>query len=82
MPRSEKDVVAEMGDILRASGQKLVTWTWPEFYELNKAKRFAAERHVYLREQGLAQGLIIGIGNYAISATHDSNHSPSDQGRR
>ena len=76
MPKSEKEVAAELGDILRSTGEKMVTMTWPQFYKLNDLKRFHDGRHDNLREACKAQGLIIGIGFNAIVVTQDANHSP------
>ncbi|MNL80832.1 hypothetical protein D3C87_2077800 [compost metagenome] len=76
MPKTEKEVAAELADILRSTGEKMVTMTWPEFYKLNDMKRFHDGRHENLRQSCKGQGLIIGIGNNAIVVTQDANHSP------
>lgn len=75
MPKSEPVVAAELADRLRATGEKVMTMTWPEFYKANSMQRFANERHEKLRQAFMAQGLIIGIGNNAIIVSQDANHS-------
>jgi hypothetical protein len=75
--KNVNDVAAELADILRSSGNKMVTMAWPEFYDINNMKRFANGRHELLRQACMAQGIIIGLGNHAIMFTHDSNHSPA-----
>jgi hypothetical protein len=76
MPKKESVVASELADRLRATGEKVMTMTWPEFYKANDMQRFANERHENLRQAFKGQGLIIGIGNNAIIISSDANHTP------
>ncbi|MDG4854069.1 MULTISPECIES: hypothetical protein [unclassified Mesorhizobium] len=77
MPTPISTVVDEMHSRLRAKGSEVVTFAWPEFYDMNNAFRWKKERQVSIAEMARDKyGLVVGFGHSAVVVSVDRNFNP------
>lgn len=77
MPKTVRQMVEEMNDRLRKSGQPVMTIRWTELYEIGDMERFKKPRLKGIEQLAKDEfGLVVGYGHSVVTVAHDRNFSP------
>jgi len=78
MPRSVEQIVDDLNDKLRLSGNPVITMRWPDFYKLSDMQRFKEPRPEQIKKRAKSEyGLIVEYGDAVVLVAHDRNFSPA-----
>jgi hypothetical protein len=79
MPKSVAEVVENLNEMLRKSGNPVATIPWPKFYEANSADRLKQPRLDAIIDEAKSRfQLIVAYGSNVVVVAHDRNFSSQD----
>lgn len=78
MPVSSGVIVSHLNDLLRQSGQPVITLTWSDFFNISSRHRLkrAAEEQI-ANDAFTKYQLFVGFGHNAVIVCHDRNFQPA-----
>lgn len=78
MAKPFPEIVEELDELLRKSGEPVITMTWPDFYKLSDRERLKNAALDAIREDASGRyQLVIGYGRNAVIISHDRNFQPA-----
>ncbi len=77
MPKSVREMVEALNDLLRKKGASVMTMRWAELYELGEVERFKQARLDGIEKVAKDDfGLVVGYGHSVVIVGHDRNFAP------
>jgi len=78
MPASSDEIVSYLNDLLRQSGQPVITFTWSDFFGISNRRRLKKVAEEQIANNAFTKyQLFVGFGHNAVIVCHDRNFQPA-----